>query len=52
MSEWSKFILQPDDFSGRTVFLSSHLMSEMALTAEHVIVVGKGKLIADVEVAV
>jgi ABC-2 type transport system ATP-binding protein len=32
---------------GRTVFVSSHLMSEMALTAEHLIVIGRGKLIAD-----
>ncbi|MEA2293393.1 MAG: type transport system ATP-binding protein, partial [Solirubrobacteraceae bacterium] len=36
---------------GRTVFLSSHLMSEMALTAEHLVVVGKGRLIADTSVA-
>ena len=36
---------------GRTVFLSSHLMSEMALTAEHVIVVGRGRLIADMSIA-
>ena len=33
---------------GRTVFVSSHLMSEMAMTAEHLIVVGRGKLLADV----
>ena len=32
---------------GRTVFLSSHLMSEVALTADHVIVIGKGKILAD-----
>lgn len=32
---------------GRTVFVSSHLMSEMALTAQHLIVIGGGKLIAD-----
>jgi ABC-2 type transport system ATP-binding protein len=36
---------------GRTVFVSSHLMSEMALTAEHLIVIGRGKLIADTSVA-
>jgi ABC-2 type transport system ATP-binding protein len=36
---------------GRTVFLSSHLMSEMALTADHVIVVGQGRLIANMPVA-
>src|SRR5262249_32490866 len=32
---------------GRTIFISSHLMSEMAMTADRVIVVGRGKLIAD-----
>ena len=36
---------------GRTVFLSSHLMSEMALTADHIIVVGRGKVLADAPVA-
>jgi len=35
---------------GRTVFLSSHLMSEMALTADHLIVIGKGKILADMPV--
>ena len=35
---------------GRTVFVSSHLMSEMALTADHLIVIGRGRLIADVSV--
>ena len=33
------------------MFLSSHLMSEMALTAEHLIVIGRGRLIADTDVA-
>src|ERR1700704_3451074 len=32
---------------GRTVLVSSHLMSEMALTAQHLVVIGRGKLIAD-----
>jgi ABC-2 type transport system ATP-binding protein len=32
---------------GRTVFLSSHLMSEMAQTADHLIVLGRGKVLAD-----
>ena len=32
---------------GRTVFVSSHLMSEMESTADHLIVIGRGKLIAD-----
>ncbi len=36
---------------GRTVFLSSHLMSEVALTADHVIVIGKGRVLADAPVA-
>jgi ABC-2 type transport system ATP-binding protein len=35
---------------GRTIFLSSHLMSEMALTADHIIVVGRGRVIADAPV--
>jgi ABC-2 type transport system ATP-binding protein len=35
---------------GRTVLVSSHLMSEMALTADHLLVIGKGKLIADTSV--
>jgi ABC-2 type transport system ATP-binding protein len=36
---------------GRTVFLSSHLMSEMAQTADHIIVLGRGRVIADSPVA-
>jgi ABC-2 type transport system ATP-binding protein len=36
---------------GRTVFLSSHLMSEMALTADHLIVLGRGRVLADAPVA-
>ena len=36
---------------GRTVFLSSHLMSEVALTADHVLVIGKGRILADAPVA-
>jgi ABC-2 type transport system ATP-binding protein len=35
---------------GRTVFLSSHLMSEVALTADHVLVIGKGRILADTPV--
>ena len=35
---------------GRTVFVSSHLMSEMALTADHLIVIGRGQLLADMSV--
>ena len=36
---------------GRTVFVSSHLMAEMALTADHLVVIGRGKLIAETSVA-
>jgi ABC-2 type transport system ATP-binding protein len=36
---------------GRTVFLSSHLMSEVALTADHIVVIGKGRIIADAPVS-
>ncbi|ROS78640.1 ATP-binding cassette domain-containing protein [Cellulomonas sp. PhB143] len=35
---------------GRTVFLSSHLMSEVALTADHIIVIGRGRILADAPV--
>jgi ABC-2 type transport system ATP-binding protein len=48
---WIRNLLKGLAAEGRTVFLSSHLMSEIALTAEHVIVVGRGRLIADTSVA-
>ncbi|TAM84449.1 MAG: ABC transporter ATP-binding protein [Jatrophihabitans sp.] len=44
---WIRTLLQRLAGEGRTVFVSSHLMSEMALMASHVIVVGQGRLIAD-----
>jgi len=47
---WVRDLLNGLAAEGRTVFVSSHLMSEMALTAEHVIVVGRGRLIADTTV--
>ena len=47
---WIRDLLKGLAAEGRTVFVSSHLMSEMALTAEHLIVVGRGRLIADVPV--
>jgi ABC-2 type transport system ATP-binding protein len=47
---WIRNLLRSLAAEGRTIFLSSHLMSEMALTAEHLIVVGRGKLIADMSV--
>ncbi|MEC3979675.1 ABC transporter ATP-binding protein [Amycolatopsis sp. H20-H5] len=48
---WIRNLLRGLAAEGRTVFVSSHLMSEMALTAQHLIVIGRGKLIADVSVA-
>jgi ABC-2 type transport system ATP-binding protein len=48
---WIRHLMRGLAAQGRTVFVSSHLMSEMALTAEHLVVVGRGKLIADVSVA-
>jgi ABC-2 type transport system ATP-binding protein len=48
---WIRDLLRSLAAEGRTVFLSSHLMSEMALTAEHLIIVGRGRLIRDVSVA-
>ena len=48
---WIRNLLKELAAEGRTVFISSHLMSEMALTAEHLVVVGKGRLIADVPMA-
>jgi ABC-2 type transport system ATP-binding protein len=47
---WIRNLLKGLAAEGRTVFVSSHLMSEMALTAEHLIVVGRGRLIADTSV--
>jgi ABC-2 type transport system ATP-binding protein len=44
---WVRSLLGELAAEGRTVFVSSHLMSEMALTATHLIVIGRGRLIAD-----
>jgi ABC-2 type transport system ATP-binding protein len=44
---WVRTLMQSLAAQGRTVFVSSHLMSEMALTASHVIVIGRGHLIVD-----
>jgi ABC-2 type transport system ATP-binding protein len=49
--QWVRHLLRSIAAQGRTVFVSSHLMSEMSLTADHLIVVGRGELIADVDVA-
>jgi ABC-2 type transport system ATP-binding protein len=48
--QWVRKLLRKLASEGRTVFVSSHLMSEMALTAEHLIVIGRGRLIADTSV--
>jgi ABC-2 type transport system ATP-binding protein len=47
---WVRNLLKGLAAEGRTVFVSSHLMTEMALTADHLIVIGRGKLIADTSV--
>jgi len=48
---WIRGLLRSLAGEGRTVFVSSHLMSEMALTADHLIVIGRGRLVADAAVA-
>jgi len=48
---WVRHLARSLAAEGRTVFLSSHLMSEMAQTADHVIVLGRGKVIADAPIA-
>jgi ABC-2 type transport system ATP-binding protein len=47
---WIRELLRERAAGGRTVLVSSHLMSEMSQTADHLIVVGRGRLIADVGV--
>jgi len=47
---WVRTLLRGLAAEGRTVFLSSHLMSEMALTADHILVIGRGRVIADAPV--
>jgi ABC-2 type transport system ATP-binding protein len=47
---WMRNLLKGLAAEGRAVFVSSHLMSEMAVTADHLIVIGRGKLIADTSV--
>ena len=48
---WIRSLLQRLASEGRTIFLSSHLMSEMEETADHIIVIGRGRLIADTSIA-
>jgi ABC-2 type transport system ATP-binding protein len=47
---WVRNLVKGLAADGRTVFVSSHLMSEMALTADHLVVIGRGKLIAEMPV--
>ncbi|WP_400999839.1 ABC transporter ATP-binding protein [Agromyces sp. GXQ0307] len=48
---WVRTFLRSLAAEGRTVFVSSHLMSEMAQTADHLIVIGRGRLLADAPMA-
>ncbi|MFI1781179.1 ABC transporter ATP-binding protein [Streptomyces rubiginosohelvolus] len=48
---WIRNLMKALASEGRTIFVSSHLMSEMALTADHLIVIGQGKLLADTSMA-
>jgi ABC-2 type transport system ATP-binding protein len=47
---WIRTLLRQLAAQGRVVFVSSHLISEMALMAEHLVVVGRGRLLADTSV--
>ena len=44
---WLRGLLRSLASEGRTVFVFSHMMAEMALTADHLVVIGRGRLIAD-----
>ncbi|WP_298327094.1 ABC transporter ATP-binding protein [Haloactinopolyspora sp.] len=46
---WIRNLIRSLAAEGRTVFVSSHLMSEMALTADHLLVIGQGKILADTD---
>ncbi|AJK69798.1 ABC transporter ATP-binding protein [Corynebacterium marinum] len=48
---WVRDLLKALAAEGRTVFISSHLLSEMALTADRLIVIGRGRLVADTSTA-
>ncbi|SDU73818.1 ABC transporter ATP-binding protein [Jiangella alkaliphila] len=47
---WIRNLLKQLAAEGRTVLVSSHLMSEMAMTAEHLVIIGRGRLLADTSV--
>ena len=48
---WIRNLMKRLAAQGRTVLVSSHLMSEMALTADHLVVIGRGRLLADTSMA-
>ncbi|WP_328536650.1 ABC transporter ATP-binding protein [Streptomyces sp. NBC_00344] len=48
---WIRNLMKSLASQGRTIFVSSHLMSEMALTADHLVVIGQGRLMADTSMA-
>ena len=48
---WARYLLRDLAAEGRTVFVSSHLINEMALTAERLVVIGRGTLIAETSVS-
>jgi len=48
---WIRNLMKNLAREGRTVFVSSHLMSEMALTAEHLVIIGRGELMIDMPMA-
>lgn len=48
---WIRTLVKSLADEGRTVFVSSHLMSEMELTAEHLVVIGRGRILADLPMA-
>ncbi len=49
--QWVRTLVRQFAEEGRTVFISSHMMSEMELTADHVLVIGRGRLVADMPMA-
>lgn len=48
---WIRTLMRDLAEEGRTIFVSSHLMSEMAITADHLVVIGRGRLLADTSMA-
>jgi ABC-2 type transport system ATP-binding protein len=48
---WIRQLFKSLAAEGRAVFVSSHLMGEMALTADHLIIIGRGRLLADMPTA-